>query len=146
MCCTPRRKYVLQKEHLTLPLVVCSLEAFERILLIWLDATELFIGGKTTLLFLLWFVTDFRSFNQQAAWYHREQSPIKHKNSSFTKACRYWLCLCLMSFLWHISFYVVKIKVNVLAFISHLSILLTRQCILCLSASSILAPEAENDV
>lgn len=61
MDCTPRRKSALQKEGCTntnvrcrlMPLV-CSLEAFERILLIWLDATELFMGEKLPSFFLLW--------------------------------------------------------------------------------------------
>lgn len=66
------RKCVLQTDHcinssvlcLHMPFVVCSLEVFERILLIWLDATELFMGEKLPFSFAV-VLTGFRTFNQQ---------------------------------------------------------------------------------
>lgn len=71
MDCAPRRKYALQKEgytntnvrHQLMP-PVYSLEAFERMLLIWLDAAELFMGEKLPSFYAV-AVTDFRTFNQQ---------------------------------------------------------------------------------
>lgn len=85
--------------------LVCGLEAFERILLIWLDATELFMGEKLPSFFAV-AVTDFRTFHQQVVWYHTAQSPIKHHfNSLFTSEGRHLLRSCPMSFLWFSGIY-----------------------------------------
>lgn len=149
------RKCVLQIDHcinssvlcLWMPLLVCSLEAFERILLIWLDVTELFMGEKLPYFFFFFFCCGcdiFQNF-QPAAQYHTEQSPIKHKTSAHLQKFSYWLS-SLMSFLWYIWFHAMTIKVNVLASVSHHSNLLTRQRTLSLLLSSIFAPEAANNV
>lgn len=101
------RKCVLQIDHcinssvlcLWMPLLVCSLEAFERILLIWLDVTELFMGEKLPYFFFFFFCCGcdiFQNF-QPAAQYHTEQSPIKHKTSAHLQKFSYWLS-SLMSF------------------------------------------------